>query len=279
MEVDGSILEGGGQILRVAVALCATLGRPMHITRIRANRKPKPGLRPQHLAGIKLVASMCRASLEGGAVGSTEVRVSNVGGVSCGSYAADPGTAGSIALLLQAAVPPACFAARASVQQAPAEREAAAAAAAVEEGAVVSGGDRDSEGGGARCADVVEIEMKGGTNADMAPQIDYVVRVFAPIVARMGVRLDVDVVRRGCVAHELILSSFFSLAAAVECAHSENTLLALKHHLAILSKQQVLTHALQTLLVAHHVLCRSLARVFQILSSRRWPRARASHSS
>jgi hypothetical protein len=203
--------------------------------------------------------------------------VSNVGGVSCGSYTADPGTAGSIALLLQAAVPPACFA-RASVQQPAAEGEAAAVAV-VEEGAVVSGGDRDSEGGGARGADVVEIEMKGGTNADMAPQIDYVVRVFAPIVARMGVRLDVDVVRRGCVPHELILPSFFSLAAAVECAHSENTLLALKHHATILSKQQVLTRAPQTLLVAHHVLCRSLARVFQILSSRRRPRARASHSS
>lgn len=47
MVVDGSVLEGGGQILRVSVALSAALGRPLHITRIRANRKPKPGLRPQ----------------------------------------------------------------------------------------------------------------------------------------------------------------------------------------------------------------------------------------
>ena len=37
----------------------------------------------------------------------------------------------------------------------------------------------------------------GGTNADMAPQIDYFTMVMAPIVEKLGVKFDLDVVRRG----------------------------------------------------------------------------------
>jgi hypothetical protein len=45
--IDGSVLEGGGQILRIATALSALLRTPVVIENIRNNRRP-PGLRNQH---------------------------------------------------------------------------------------------------------------------------------------------------------------------------------------------------------------------------------------
>lgn len=43
----------------------------------------------------------------------------------------------------------------------------------------------------------LELCLKGGTNADMAPQIDYTTEVFKPIVKKFGVHFDCDVRRRG----------------------------------------------------------------------------------
>ena len=64
IEVDGSFGEGGGQIIRTAVALSAITGEPVEIRNIRANR-PNPGLQAQHLNAVKAVAAMTDAETEG----------------------------------------------------------------------------------------------------------------------------------------------------------------------------------------------------------------------
>ena len=64
-EVDGATLEGGGQLLRVAVALGVGLGRDVRVKNIRAARS-KPGLRPQHVASLRVAAAVGGVSVAGG---------------------------------------------------------------------------------------------------------------------------------------------------------------------------------------------------------------------
>lgn len=103
LEIDASYGEGGGQLLRTAVALAAITGTPVQLSRVRAGRA-KPGLAPQHLAAVRAVAQICGAQLEELALGAQELRF-EPGALRAGSFEFDIGTAGSITLLLQALLP------------------------------------------------------------------------------------------------------------------------------------------------------------------------------
>lgn len=153
-EVDVGTLEGGGQILRMSLVLSALLKKPIRIYNIRAGRST-PGLRPQHLAGVRLVRDICNGCLVGDEIGSTEITFfpKNIAG---GKFSADPGTAGSVMLLFQVSFPCLLYA------NAPSE-----------------------------------LFLRGGTNADMAPQIDHTLMTFKPIAEKMGAKFSCTVIKRG----------------------------------------------------------------------------------
>lgn len=108
IHIDGSYMEGGGQIVRTALALSTLTGRPFQIDRIRHHR-PRPGLKRQHLSCIDALIQMADARVEGARPGSDRV-VYFPGKISGGTVAIDIGTAGSITLLLQALLLPCMFA-------------------------------------------------------------------------------------------------------------------------------------------------------------------------
>ncbi len=107
IEIDGSYGEGGGQILRTALACSAILKRPVKITRIRAGRK-NPGLQPQHLKSIEALATITNAITDGVQIGSGAITFIPEKIVP-GDYEFDIGTAGSVTLLLQALLLPLSF--------------------------------------------------------------------------------------------------------------------------------------------------------------------------
>jgi len=109
IEIDGSMGEGGGQLLRYSVALSVLLGKNLKIYNIRAKRS-NPGLRPQHLTAVKTIASLAKAEVEGLKIGSKVVVIKPRQKPKGGKLSIDIGTAGSISLLLQAILPVLFFA-------------------------------------------------------------------------------------------------------------------------------------------------------------------------
>lgn len=158
VQIDGSLGEGGGQVLRVALCLSTLYRIPIEIENIRAGR-PKPGLAAQHLKGVELVKEMCNAQVRGGYIGSTrlEFRPGPLNG-NKSEFVADTQTAGCICLLAQVALPCALF---------------------------------------FPCRDVVTLVLKGGTNVPMGPHIEHLTEVFKPMLNKFGGDFDFIAVRRG----------------------------------------------------------------------------------
>lgn len=153
LKIDGSYGEGGGQVLRTSLALSVILGRPIEIVNIRAGRS-KPGLRPQHLAGVRALARISSAEVQGDQMGSTSLSFAP-GEVQSGRYAFDVAeetrSAGAITLLFQSlALPLAC-------------------------------------GSG-----FSEITLKGGTHVAWSPPFHYLTDVLLPILSHLGYRAELE---------------------------------------------------------------------------------------
>ena len=158
LSVDGSYGEGGGQILRTALALAALTGVPVRIERIRA-RRSKPGLRPQHLTAVQAVARVCQAEVTGVHLGSQALTFrprTPQGGHYLFDVAEKTGSAGAVTLVAQALLPPLL--------------KAGAPATVI---------------------------LKGGTHVPWSPPAHYLSHVFLPALAAMGAEVDMTLERWG----------------------------------------------------------------------------------
>ena len=197
IHLDGTTLEGGGQLLRLALSLSSLTHIPIRITDIRGKRGPiscpgkDGGLKPAHLAAVKWLAQATEAETEGMQAKSKELtfrptrpRVEPTGQDSSKEQATKTtsgqylgvwkdvsvdgeliertshitvSTPGSIPLVLQAILPYLLFA----------------------PSAIRDHQDRPVP---------LRIKIDGGTNVSKSPSIEYVSQVFLPMLSmKLGI--------------------------------------------------------------------------------------------
>lgn len=158
IRLDGSYGEGGGQILRTALALSAVTGRPLELFDIRKGRK-NPGLGNQHLTCVKALAQIAQAQVGGDRFGSTTLRFAPrrlCAGEFLYDVAEERGSAGSVTLILQALLPSLCMAPEPS-----------------------------------------RLIVRGGTHVPFSPPVHYVQAVLLPMLEQLGLHVCVDLIKAG----------------------------------------------------------------------------------
>ncbi len=159
--IDGSHGEGGGAALRSSLSLSAILTEPIRIENIRIKR-PNPGLQAQHLTGVRALAQVCRAKLEGAELGSRTLTFTPRSSPRGGEYSLDVaearkgGSAGATSLILQGLLPPLLL---------------------------VDGKST--------------VFLRGGTHVAWSPPFHYLKMVYLPTLALMGIHAQVDIERWG----------------------------------------------------------------------------------
>ena len=156
--LDASQGEGGGQVVRTALALSVALGRPVTLHRIRA-RRPRPGLQPQHLTVVRALAAIAGADVSGDALESAELTFvphALQGGRYRFDVGAIRGSAGSVSLLFQALLLPL-----------------------------------------ARAAEPSRLTLIGGTHVPWSPPVHFLTSVFLPALRRIGLEAEVALSRWG----------------------------------------------------------------------------------
>lgn len=154
--IPGDYLEGGGQILRTATALSCISHQPIRVSNIRAKR-PKPGLKPQHLSTLKTLAHLFQAKTSGLELGSSEVTFApSLKTIQIHTVDIDVQTAGAIGLILQPLLLVSAFS-----------------------------------------AEGISFNIKGGTAGLGAIPIEYYPKVIFPILSQAGLKANLEIIKRG----------------------------------------------------------------------------------
>ncbi|KAI1422373.1 RNA 3'-terminal phosphate cyclase/enolpyruvate transferase [Xylaria sp. FL1777] len=74
IDVDGSMYEGGGGLIRYATSYSSLLNKPIRIHSIRANRPGVQGLRFEHTVAIDMLRQLAAASVQGNTARSPELQ-------------------------------------------------------------------------------------------------------------------------------------------------------------------------------------------------------------
>ncbi len=158
IKIDGALGEGGGAILRLSAAYSILYNTPIHIKNIRANR-PKPGLRMQHLLGLRLLAELTGSNLSKCEVGSTKILFHPESKVKNRDITINIPTAASIGLLLQP-IQIACL--------------------------------------GLKSHEKILLKMNGGaTFGKWAPSINYLEHVTYPLFKKSGLNIEITTLKQG----------------------------------------------------------------------------------
>jgi RNA 3'-terminal phosphate cyclase (ATP)/RNA 3'-terminal phosphate cyclase (GTP) len=159
LEIDGSFGEGGGSILRLAAGFSYLFNTPIKIKNIRANRA-KPGLRTQHLLGLKTISDLTNSTLSECQVGTKEITLTPNSNREVNPYIhVNINTAASIGLLLQ------------PIQ-------------------IASLGMKGIE--------KIEISLSGGgTFGKWAPSLNYLQEVAYKIFKKSGCRIEIEILKHG----------------------------------------------------------------------------------
>lgn len=151
IHLEGTTLEGGGQLLRIALGLASLTKKPINITNIRGRRAGGGGLKAQHLTSVQWLGEACNARLSGVGPKSKEITFtpgSHTNLEQGSEVRITQSTPGSINLVLQAVLP-----------------------------YLLLSGPRAP----------IRLCVTGGTNVSNSPSHEYVAEVLVPMLALIGI--------------------------------------------------------------------------------------------
>ncbi|PGH07256.1 hypothetical protein AJ80_08042 [Polytolypa hystricis UAMH7299] len=221
LHLDGSTLEGGGQLVRNALALSALTGKSIKISKIRNNRKGSTGLKASHTAAVNFLAQVCGGTLVNAYVGSSQLTFYPEGSQpevdvrpkkqKKGKAASKSSTANGTTekdveglqdsledLHISPALPVAPPAKPEYNIRLQTPGSIFLIFQAIYPYLLYSGAFTDTGSPDDSAARIIKVKITGGTNVSFSPSYDYVSQVLIPNFAKLGLpKLSVSLSERG----------------------------------------------------------------------------------